>query len=71
MVVRVVRAALASKAHRVVVVLGRDAELVRAALAGLSVSFVRNHEYGRGLSSSLQVGLSTLRTAARAVGGCL
>ena len=42
----------------IVVVIGRDAEKVRASLAGLDVRFVLNEEYATGLSSSLRIGVS-------------
>ncbi|HEV8233664.1 MAG TPA: nucleotidyltransferase family protein [Gemmatimonadaceae bacterium] len=42
----------------VVVVIGRDADGVRASLAGLDVRFVINEEYATGLSSSLRIGVS-------------
>jgi len=42
----------------VVVVIGRDAEGVRASLAGLNVRFVVNEEYAKGLSTSLRLGVS-------------
>ena len=42
----------------IVVVIGRDAEGVRASLAGLDVRFVLNEEYATGLSSSLRIGVS-------------
>src|SRR5260221_325456 len=54
MVRRVVEAALASAASPVLVVTGHQEAEVRAALAGLAVSFVHNHEYAKGLSSSLK-----------------
>lgn len=42
----------------IVAVTGRDAELVRNALAGLEIAFVTNAEYASGMSSSLRVGVS-------------
>ena len=44
--------------EHVVVVLGRDAERVRAALTGLDVRFALNADYASGLSSSLRAGVS-------------
>lgn len=43
-----------------VVVTGNGAHAVEAALQGLPVRFIQNHEYSKGLSSSLKCGLSTL-----------
>ena len=60
MVQRIVDAALASKADRVVVVTGHEGELVRAALDGLNVEFVDNPDFADGLSTSLRRGLSAL-----------
>jgi molybdenum cofactor cytidylyltransferase len=42
------------------VVLGHEAEAVRAALAGLDLSFVVNPDYENGLASSLAVGIAAL-----------
>lgn len=56
---RIVIAARDSGADPVVVVLGANAELVAPALAGLgSVTTIVNHEWSRGLSSSLIAGVS-------------
>jgi molybdenum cofactor cytidylyltransferase len=60
MVRRVVEAALASAASPVLVVTGHQAADVRAALAGLTVSFVHNPDYAQGLSSSLKAGIGAL-----------
>src|SRR5438105_15789882 len=54
MVRRVAEAALASAAATVLVVTGHQEAEVRAALAGLGVSFVHNPDYAVGLSSSLK-----------------
>jgi molybdenum cofactor cytidylyltransferase len=50
----------------VVVVLGRDAERVAAALAGLPVRTVVNARYAEGQSTSLRVGLDALRPGTEA-----
>ncbi len=60
MVVRTVDAALASDADPVVVVLGHESDLVRAALGGRDVIFVDNPDFATGLSSSLKRGLGAL-----------
>jgi len=51
----------------VVVVLGRDAEAVGAALAGLPVRTVVNPDYAEGQSTSLRAGLAALGPATEAV----
>jgi len=60
MVQRIVDAAVASKADRVVVVTGHQADQVRAALDGHNVEFVDNPDFADGLSTSLRRGLSIL-----------
>ncbi len=60
MIARVVDAFLASKAERVIVVLGHQAEQVRAALAGRDVRFVENPAYEEGLGASLRAGIEAI-----------
>jgi molybdenum cofactor cytidylyltransferase len=60
MVVRVVDAALASRLASVTVVVGHDADEVRAALAGRPVRIVENPSFADGLSTSLRAGLQAL-----------
>ncbi len=60
MIARVVKAALASKARPVVVVVGHQQAEVRAALAGLDAAIVENPHYADGLSTSLKAGLAAL-----------
>src|SRR5690242_20426756 len=55
-----VEAALASRAHCVLVVTGHEAEAVRDALAGLDVGFAHNPEFASGLASSLKAGIRAL-----------
>jgi molybdenum cofactor cytidylyltransferase len=55
-----VEAALASKADRVLVVTGHQAEDVRAALAGLKVGLVHNPDFASGLASSLTTAIRAL-----------
>ncbi len=57
---RAVEAALGSQARPVMVVTGHEAERVRAALAGLDVSFVHNPDFAEGLSTSLRAGIAAL-----------
>ena len=56
----VVEAALASRARPVVVVTGHQAAEVRAALAGLDVTFVHNADFALGLASSLRTGIAAV-----------
>lgn len=60
MVVRVVDAALESQAAPVIVVVGHEADKVRAALAGRDVRFVENPDFAEGLSTSLRHGVAAL-----------
>ncbi|SFM68543.1 nucleotidyltransferase family protein [Methylobacterium pseudosasicola] len=53
-------AALAARPRPVVVVLGAHADAVRAALAGLDLTFVENPDFRAGLSTSLRAGLAAL-----------
>lgn len=55
-----VESVLASQAHPVVVVTGRDAEDVKEALSGLDVALAHNADFEEGMSSSLRVGLEAL-----------
>lgn len=59
-------AALASRARPVIAVLGHEAGLVRAALAGLPLEFVVNADYARGLSTSLRAGLAAVPATTQA-----
>src|SRR5690606_1923767 len=54
MVRRVARHALASRADRVFVVVGHEADAVRKALSGLAVGFVDNPDYREGLAASVR-----------------
>jgi len=57
---RAVRRALAAGLEPTVVVLGHDADLVRAELAGLACRPVVNPDHASGMSSSLRVGVAAL-----------
>ena len=57
-VLRVVEAALASRARPVVVVVGHARGAVEAALDGLPTTIVLNPDYATGLASSLRAGLA-------------
>jgi molybdenum cofactor cytidylyltransferase len=71
MVARVVAAALASRTAPIVVVVGHEAEKVRAALSGLDITIVDNANYADGLSSSLRRGLLAVPPEADGVVICL
>ena len=62
-----VRAALASRAHPVVVVTGNQSDKVRAALAGLDVVFAHNPDFASGMASSLRMGVTAVPNAAAAM----
>jgi molybdenum cofactor cytidylyltransferase len=59
---------LQSGVDRVVVVLGSDADAVRAALAGLPVALVRNEAFADGMSGSLREGLLAAESLGSAAG---
>jgi molybdenum cofactor cytidylyltransferase len=67
MVRHVVTCALASVARPVLVVTGHQEQDVRAALAGLAVTFIANPDYARGLMSSLKAGIAALPAETRGV----
>jgi molybdenum cofactor cytidylyltransferase len=60
MVRHVAAATLGSRARPVLVVTGHQEAAVRAALAGLTVTFVANPDYASGLMSSLKAGIAAL-----------
>lgn len=55
----IVSQALASLCHRVVVVLGHQADAIRQALAGLPVEFANNPHFSEGLAASVRVAAQT------------
>jgi len=57
---RALKAALASRARPVVVVLGHARAAVEAALAGLQAAMVVNPDFATGIASSLRAGLGAL-----------
>jgi molybdenum cofactor cytidylyltransferase len=63
---RAVRSALEADLDPVVVVLGHEAERVRAELYGLPCLAVVNPEHARGVGTSLRAGLAEVSAAARA-----
>lgn len=68
---RVAKAAAASRAGPVIVVLGRAGKAVRGALAGLPVRLVENPDYAQGLATSLKAGFAALPVEAAGVIVCL
>ncbi|TXN23278.1 nucleotidyltransferase family protein [Methylobacterium sp. WL9] len=62
----VAKAALASSAHPIVVVLGAHSSAVGAALEGLDLRFVENPHHAEGLSTSLRAGLAAMPDAVEA-----
>lgn len=63
----VVDSALASSLHRVIVVLGHQADEIEPLLKKSNVAIVRNSSYARGQSSSLNAGLRSLDAETEAV----
>lgn len=51
-----------SAADPVIVVTGHEADNVRAALAGVDVSFVHNPDYAQGMATSIAAGIKALST---------
>jgi molybdenum cofactor cytidylyltransferase len=71
MVARVVDAVLASRAAPALVVVGHQAEAVRASLAGRTVAFVHAADYATGMAASLRAGVTALPASACAALICL
>jgi molybdenum cofactor cytidylyltransferase len=63
---RTVENVVASQVTETVVVLGRDGDKVRDALAGLPVRFVTNADFQSGLSTSLRAGVEAIVPSAAA-----
>ena len=68
---RSVEAVVASQAAPVIVVTGHMAAEVKAALAGLPVTFVHNPDFGEGLSTSLKAGIAAVPAGAAGAVVCL
>ncbi len=62
---RVAIAALGSRLAEVIVVLGHHSERVAAAVAGLGVKIVVNHDFRHGQSTSVRAGLAHVEAGAR------
>src|SRR5208282_4608266 len=63
--------ALASRAERVMVVTGHQADQVEKALRGLKVTFVRNPDFADGLATSVKAGISAVPDKADGAVICL
>ena len=71
MIARVVDNVLSSAARPVLVVLGHQPDLVRDALGGRPVTYVRAADYAQGLSASLKAGIAALPADVAAAVVCL
>jgi|FLOH01.1.fsa_nt_gi molybdenum cofactor cytidylyltransferase len=71
MVRRVAVAVCASKAMRIVVVLGHEADLIADALSGLALETVLNSDFGDGQISSVRVGVRAVGDDATGFMMCL
>jgi len=58
---------LESEVDEVVVVIGHEADKVKAELQGRRVTIVENPNYGQGMSTSIRVGLGAVSSGARAI----
>jgi molybdenum cofactor cytidylyltransferase len=71
LIVRAVRAALASEAWPVVVVLGAHADKIRPVLSRLPALIALNSAWTEGLATSIRVGVATLQQFSRQLDGAL
>jgi molybdenum cofactor cytidylyltransferase len=67
----IVRTVQASDADEVMVVVGHEAERVRAALAGCDVRIVQNEHYREGMTTSIHAGVSAVAAEAEGLMICL
>ena len=58
---------LESEVDEIIVVLGHEADKVKAELQGRQVTIVENPNYGQGMSTSIRVGLGAVSSRARAI----
>ena len=58
---------LQSEVDEIVVVIGHEADKVKAKLQGRQVTIVENPSYGQGMSTSIRVGLGAVSSDARAI----
>ncbi|MCZ6628633.1 MAG: nucleotidyltransferase family protein [SAR324 cluster bacterium] len=71
LIARTVDTVLASQAAQTIVVLGHQAERVRAALAGREVTFVHNANFQQGMATSIHVGIGAVAPGTEGVMICL
>lgn len=71
LIVRTIKAALASAAWPVVVVLGAHAEKIRPAIARLPILVVENPAWTEGMAASIRTGVTTLQQFSRALDAAL
>lgn len=67
LIARAVDTLLESEINEVVVVLGHEADKVKATLQGKQVTIVENFDYRQGMSTSIRVGLGAVSSGARAI----
>lgn len=67
LIARAVDTLLESEINEVVVVLGHEADKVKATLQGRQVTIVKNFDYRQGMSTSIRVGLGAVSSGARAI----
>ncbi len=67
LIARAVDTLLESEINEVVVVLGHEADKVKATLQGKQVTIVKNFDYRQGMSTSIRVGLGAVSSGARAI----
>ncbi len=67
LIVHAVDTLLASAVDEIIVVLGHEAERVRAAIGGKRVRFVENRDYHEGLESSVRTGFAAVPFHTRAI----
>lgn len=71
LIARTVDTVLASQAAQTIVVLGHQAERVRAALAGREVTFVHNADFQQGMATSIHAGIGAVAPGTEGVMICL
>ncbi|MCZ6842463.1 MAG: nucleotidyltransferase family protein [SAR324 cluster bacterium] len=71
LIARTVDTVLASQAAQTIVVLGHQAERVRAALAGREVTFVHNANFQQGMATSIHAGIGAVAPGTEGVMICL
>jgi len=71
MIERTVDTLIAAEIDEVVVVVGHQADLVKAAISGKGVRIVENPEYSEGMASSIRAGVAAASPTADAIMICL